>query len=93
MGRIALIPRVPAGMSLDLIFKISGAIAIQASDGEIQTIKQAGVAVAEIYPSGNEYAAAMHDLTTEAALAAMETTKKRALAALTLSERRQFGTP
>jgi hypothetical protein len=93
MGRIVLIPRMPAGMSLDLIFKVTGGMAIQASDGEIQAIKKTGVPVAELFPSGNEYTAAMSNLTTETALAAIETIKKRSLAALTPSERQQFGIP
>jgi DNA gyrase/topoisomerase IV subunit A len=89
--RIVLIPQMPEEMVLDFVFRTEAGTAVQASDEEIQALQERGVPVATLYDSGNEYAAAVVNLTKEEAIAVVESAQNTALAALTPEERDEFG--
>ena len=91
LGRVVLIPRLPDDLVLDVLFRTGTGFAVQVSDEEVQAITSRGIAVADLYASANEYAAAMQNLTRDEAIAAIETNRNQVLAALTPDERRQFG--
>jgi hypothetical protein len=82
---------MPENMALDFIFRTEAGIAVQVSDEEIQALRAQQIPVIDLYASGNEYAAAVHGLNKEQALAALTSAGNTALAALTPEERSQFG--
>lgn len=88
--RIVLIPRWPADMHLDLLFRTSKGFAVQISDAKLQALRDQGIAALKLYSTANDYASAMSNLTREQALAAIETAQTQALAALDPSDRDQF---
>jgi DNA gyrase/topoisomerase IV subunit A len=90
-SQIILIPSVPEDMFLDFLFKTDKGIVVQASADDIQNLKNKGIPVAELFSSGNDYAGAVLNQTTEEALAVIDSAQNQALAALTPDERKQFG--
>jgi hypothetical protein len=88
--RIVLIPRWPADMHLDLLFRTSKGFAVQISDAKIQALRDQGIAALQLYLTVNDYVSAMSNLSREQAIAAVETTQSQALAALNPSDRDQF---
>jgi hypothetical protein len=91
MARIVLIPSLPSGMGLDIIAKLPRGFAVQVSDSELAALQARGVGTAELFADFNEWAAAVHGLTKEAALAAITGRQDTVIAALPSSQRGQFG--
>ena len=88
--RIVLIPRWPADMHLDLLFRTSKGFAVQVSDAKIQALRDKGIAALKLYSTANDYASAMWSLSRDQAIAAIEAAQNEALAALDPSDRDQF---
>ncbi|MBV9773307.1 MAG: hypothetical protein JO040_05125 [Gemmatimonadetes bacterium] len=89
--RIVLVPAIPAGMALDVVFRSPRGLAVQVTEAEAAELRRRGVPVAELYPSGNEYAAAVAGLSRDEAVAALESAQGTALAALDPGDRDRFG--
>ena len=60
------------------------------TDDEIQTLSDRNIPVAVLYQSGNDYAAAMENLSKEQALVAVQSSQNTALGDLTQSERDMY---
>jgi hypothetical protein len=90
-SRVVLVARLPDDLVVDILFKTSKGVAILASDKAIALLKGKGIAVVELFRSGNDYAAGVANLTREQAIAAVESVQSTALAALTPEERGRFG--
>jgi hypothetical protein len=88
--RIVLIPRLPAGLFVDVVFRTKRGFAIKASDQLVQSLKSQNIPVVELYASAEEYAGEMMNKSKEAAIAAIESLQDQALAALDPAERDQF---
>ena len=89
--KIVLIPRMPNDFTLDLVFKTDRGLAVQASDDDIQRLRDRNIPFVELFSSGNEYAAMMMNSTRDQAIAAIESTQQTALAALSLEDQNEFG--
>lgn len=89
-SKIILIPRLPDDMALDILTRIGGGFIVQACAGEIGKLKAKGIAVAELYSSGNEFAGALFNQTKEAAVQILESKKTTAVAAMEPDDKKQF---
>jgi hypothetical protein len=91
VAHIVLVPNVPAGLVLDVIMHTPRGYVVQVSDTELEVLHTRGVAAAELYASGNDWAAAVHGRTATEALAAITDRQDTAIAALDAAEQGQFG--
>jgi hypothetical protein len=90
MGRIILLPSLPAGIGLDVISQTPRGFVVQASDSELETLRSRGVPIAELYASGNDYVAALHGKSADEAMATLTAHHDTVIAALDPAERDQF---
>jgi hypothetical protein len=90
-SRIVLIPKLPADMSVDVISRLDDGFIVQVCEEEITLLKQKGIAVAELFADGNEFASAVLNKTKEVALQTLKEKKDTAIALLATEDKKQFG--
>lgn len=90
LPKIILIPQVPPGMAVDVLFRSTKGIIVQATEEEIQLLKSKGVAVATLYASGNEYSGALYNKSMNEAVSMIHSAEDTAVASLAPGERNQF---